>query len=110
MNIIESYSIETSFGLILNFLYVNPEPEFITLTSLKLFLLLVLKIWIPLEVSVNPIVLIPAKASPVVAWSLIVVGLIIFTAYSSPLAKLPVVVLVGSPGSPTANGVLPFWL
>ena len=60
------------------------------------------KVWTPAAVVAveNPMVFIPARASDSVLWTLMVDGLTYLTKYWSPLPKVPVIVLVGSPAFP----------
>ena len=106
------YSVEIPVGFTLNFLWVYPEPDWRTLTSLKFFLERVLNLWIPLEVVAveNPIALVPAAASSSFLNNLIDLVFTNPATYSSPLTKVPVIVCVESPKSPIDIGSWPFWL
>ena len=70
LKLIVSKEVEIPDGFTLNLRCVSPEPEFITLTAVKVVLFSVLNLWIPLaEVSVaKPMVLIPANPNNASLW------------------------------------------
>ena len=115
MKLIVSFVVEIPVGLTLNLRWVYPEPSFKTLTAISVFLVSVLKRWIPLaDVSVDkPTVLIPVApniASFLVLKSLTVFGLTILTKYGSPSDKVSTILFVVSYAEPIPIGELPFEL